>query len=220
MLLANNYRPRNESIEHYELKQIAKYILKNKGYNIIGEEIEIGIGKYLNTYKQFNNKKLYKSRIDVVGLNLKGTFYSCIPYRKEDTIKNGEVVYKEPLFKSIGIEAKVSLSDFKNGFSTKCERTYIIAPKGIIPIDLIPDKIGLIEVDLNNYSIKNEYHKFIFEGIVETIKPKINLDPRFKLRDKPKDNKEYQHFCKDILRFIAYRYSIDDLYKKNEIVIG
>lgn len=196
MLLDNNYKPGNESAEHYELKQIAKYILKNKGYNIIGEEIEIGIGKYLNDYKQFNNKKLHKSRIDVVGLNLKGTFYSYVPYRKKDIEKGKDIIYKEPLFKSMGIEAKVSLSDFKNGFNTKCEKTYIIAPKGVIPLELIPKNIGLIEVDLNNYSIKDEQGRFIFEGINEVIKARINLDPRFKLRDKPIDNKEYQHFCK------------------------
>jgi competence CoiA-like predicted nuclease len=44
ILLPNNYQNKNESKEHYELKQIAKYILKSKNCNVIGEEINIGKG--------------------------------------------------------------------------------------------------------------------------------------------------------------------------------
>ena len=76
MLLENNYRPKNVSEEHYELCQVAKYFLKSKGYNIIGEEIELNHSDYLKQFEQFNNHKNTKYKIDVVGLNLNGTFYS------------------------------------------------------------------------------------------------------------------------------------------------
>ena len=144
MLLDNNYQPKNESKEHYELKQIAKYILKNKGYSLIGEEIELrGRPYYLNNFPQFNSHRFSKSRVDVIGLLNKGCFNT----------------YKEPTFKSLGMESKVSLSDFKNGFCTLCEKTYIISPIGVIPHELIPKNIGLIEVDLDNYTIEKDIYR-------------------------------------------------------------
>jgi len=70
----------------------------------------------------------------------------------------------------MGIEAKASYSDYLNGFCCQCEYTYIIAPIGIIPIEKLPPKIGIIEIDLKNYSIKqNRPGKFEFKGI-ETVK--------------------------------------------------
>lgn len=209
MLLENNYKPKNESDIHYELKQIGKYILKNKGCKVIGEEIETGYCEYLNSFTQFNKHKESKSIIDVIGLQIKGQFCSS-PKGK---------VFKEPLFKTVGIEAKANLSDFRNGFNTNCEKTYIIAPIGVIPLDLIPKNIGLIEVDLQNYNIQQvkKSSQFNMTGITETIKAKINLDPSFKVRDKPIDNQLYQTWCKKILQEIGNRYTNENLYKRNEI---
>jgi predicted RNA-binding protein Jag len=112
-------------------------------------------------------------------------------------------------------------SDFKNGFQSKCEKTYIITPIGVIPLDLIPKNIGLIEVDLENYALKQIKKSSEFEvtRITETIKAKINLDPIFGIRDKPIENAQYQNWCRKILQEIGYRYTIDALYKKNEIKI-
>ena len=73
-------------------------------------------------------------------------------------------------YKVMGIEAKASYQDFLNGFCCQCEYTYVIAPVGIIPVDKLPPKIGLIEIDLQKYSIKqNGVGKFEFKG-VETVK--------------------------------------------------
>lgn len=204
ILLPHNHQNKNESKEHYELKQIAKYILKSKSCNVIGEEINIGKGYYLNQYDQFNKNKLDKSIIDTIGLIVQGGFSPR----------------KEPVFKSIGIEAKVSLADFKNGFYTMCERIYIIAPKGIIPIELLPPKIGLIEVNLKDYKIvyNNKDNKFEFSGINEVVKARSYLDEYFgKNKVKAKDNKKYQQWCKQMLRMIGSRYTIDGLFKKYEI---
>ena len=168
------------------------------------EEINIGKGYYLNEYDQFNKNKLDKSIIDTIGLIVKG----CFSPRKE------------PLFKSIGIEAKVSLADFKNGFCTRCERTYIIAPKGIIPFELLPAKIGLIEVNLDDYKIiyNNKDNKFEFGGINEVVKARSYMDEYFgKNKVKSKDNKKYQQWCKQVMKMIGNRYTIDNLFKKYEI---
>jgi len=53
-----------------------------------------------------------------------------------------------------GIEAKASLSDFKNGFCCAPAMSYIISTVNTIPIELIPKDIGLIEVDLDIFELK------------------------------------------------------------------
>lgn len=214
MLLENNMRPLNESEIHFELKQIAKYILKNKGYSIIGEEVRVSTSTYLSNYPYFEKNSITKNLIDIVGLKLKGTFHFSKVFRKNK--------YKitEPTFECFGIESKASLQDFKNGFCCTPEKVCIIAPKGIISVDLVPDFIGLIEVDLQNYEVKfNKRGVFEFKGIQEVKKPKKRLDDKFVNKMKHSCNRFYQNWCKDILRYIAYRQTNIDLYKNNQIEI-
>jgi hypothetical protein len=215
LLIKNNKRPLNESETHYELKQIAKYILKSRGYTIIGEEICVNSSNYLFDYPQFNKKTLYKDMIDVIGLQNKGTFYFGSHW------KSDKIYFQEPIWKAIGFESKASLGDFKNGFCCTPEKTYIIAPLGVIPKELIPRNIGLFEVDLDNYEIStSETKSFDFKGIYETIKPKIRIDKYFVEDTKPIENPYYQHWCKDVLRYIAYVKTNQDLYKNNQIIIS
>jgi len=118
-------------------------------------------------------------------------------------------------YKVMGIEAKASYSDFLNGFCCQCEYTYIIAPVGVILIDKLPKGIGLIEIDLEKYSIKqNRLGKFEFKGI-ETVK---QCSSRRKEMYKRDDIYRVDTF--NVLRKIAYRNTINDLFKKNEIKIG
>ena len=116
-------------------------------------------------------------------------------------------------FKVMGIEAKASYSDFLNGFCCQCEYTYIIAPVGIIPIDKLPDKIGLIEIDLQNYSIKNRYGKFEFKGI-NTVKQCSSRKKEIYKRDDI-----YDVDTINTLKRIAYRSTVNDIFKKSEIKI-
>lgn len=216
MLLSQCKRPLNESETHFELKQIAKYILKRKGCSIIGEEVIVGCSKYLNNeYRNiFNQNAEYKSTIDTIGLKTKGT-YSYYAHWQEK-----EYTYEKPTFQCIGIEAKASLEDFKNGFCCNPERVYIIAPKDIIPIELIPKDVGLIEVDLDNYRISHTGGEFIFEGIEEVIRARSRIDESFiDTTIKLKDNIHYQTWCEDIMRTIGYRHTNEDLYKNNKISI-
>ena len=113
----------------------------------------------------------------------------------------------------MGIEAKASYSDFLNGFCCQCEYTYVIAPIGIIPINKLPNRIGLIEVDILNYTIKNRVNKFEFKGITTTKQ----CSSRKKEICKKDDIYRVDTF--NILRKIAYRNTINDLFKKNEILI-
>ena len=117
-------------------------------------------------------------------------------------------------FKVMGIEAKASYSDFLNGFCCQCEYTYIIAPVGIIPIDKLPDKIGLIEIDLEKYTIRNRFNKFEFTGI-NTVKQCSSRKKEIYKRDDI-----YNVDTINTLKRIAYRSTVNDIFKKNEIVIG
>ena len=116
-------------------------------------------------------------------------------------------------FKVMGIEAKASYQDYLNGFCTQCEYTYIIAPVGIIPVNKLPDKIGLIEIDLKNYSIKNRYGKFEFKGI-NTVKQCSSRKKEIYKRDDI-----YNVDIINTLKRIAYRSTVNDIFKKNEIKI-
>lgn len=141
---------------------------------------------------------MYKSVIDVVGI--KG---GLLNLRDSNVDK----------YKVMGIESKATYSDFLNGFCCQCEYTYIIAPAGVIPLDKMPDKIGLIEVDLDNYTIKNTHRGFEFKGI--TIVKKC-FSRKKELYDK--DN-IYRIDAFNTLRRIAYRSTVNDVFKKNEIEI-
>ena len=198
ILLNENYN-KNESKEHYELKQISKYILYSKGFNCIATEVQFPkYSQYLKDYDWFNSKAITKNIIDVVGI--KGNMLNL----RENTLDK---------YKVMGIEAKASYSDFLNGFCTQCEYTYVIAPIGIIPVDRLPPKIGLIEVAIDSYTIKNRYGKFEFKGIT-TVKQCAS-----RKKDIYKRNDIYLVDTFNVLRKIAYRNTVNDIFKKNEIKI-
>lgn len=139
---------------------------------------------------------LHKNIIDVVGAKTK-SWYCGIP----------EV-------KIMGIEAKASKSDFRNGFCTGCEYTYIIAPIGIIPVEELPKNIGLIEVDLKNYSLTNLKNGFAYTGITITKRARSRLATRFKTKE------ALQKWSINMVKDIAYRSTVENIYKNPRIKIN
>ena len=197
-ILLNKHYNKNESKEHYELKQIAKYILYQKGYNCIATEVQMSrYNQYLKEYDWFNKKATTKNIIDVVGI--KGNMLNL----RQNTVDK---------YKIMGIESKASYQDFLNGFCCQCEYTYIIAPVGVIPVEKMPNKIGLIEVDLKNYNIKR-WQRFIFNGIT-TVKQCAS-----RKKELYKKDDVYRIDTFNILKKIAYRNTVHDLFKRNEIEI-
>jgi len=116
-------------------------------------------------------------------------------------------------YKVMGMEAKVSYSDFLNGFCTQCEYTYIIAPVGIIPVEKLPPKIGLIEVNLTDYKIRLGSKFEMIKGIT-TVKQCAS-----RRKEIYKRNDIYLVDTFNIIRKIAYRNTVNDIFKKNEIKI-
>ncbi len=116
----------------------------------------------------------------------------------------------------MGIEAKTSYQDYLNGFCTQCEYTYIIAPVGVIPVDKVPPKIGLIEVDLDKYIVDSTTRNkaFTFKGI-ETVKQCSSRKKQIYRGN----NNLYIVETINILKRVAYRSTVNDLFKNNEIKI-
>lgn len=182
----NFNRPKNETETHFLLKEISKYILFGWGYNKLGTEVpdmwDLDIGK----------KR--KEIIDCVGLK---------------KISDGKGKYH---YDMKGIEAKASLSDFKNGFCCAPAMTYIIAPTGVIPINLLPEKIGFIEVDLDIFAIKKWSQKILdMKGVTLVKRAKKRIDSRFKSEE------AYRKWCEKNLESVAYRCSNELLFWRNYI---
>ena len=187
LLIENNRRPLNETETHYLLKQIGKYLLRKDGCKIIGTEIDIGYDNKTPIYKDIPDFfKVTRKRVtDVIGIKCSNS-----NWRKDS--------------KTIIIESKASLSDYKNGFCTYADITYVIAPLGIIPIDKIPKEIGFIEVDLDNY---NPISGSDFDCIHYRQRPK----------NRSKVIKSDLHYYEDILYSIANRFSNDDIFNQCQI---
>lgn len=111
-----------------------------------------------------------------------------------------------------GIEAKASLSDFKNGFCCAPAMTYIICPIDTIPIELIPKDIGCVTVDVDNFELKKWSQKMSdMKGIELVKKAKKRIDSRFKSED------AYRKWCEKSLERVAYRCGSELLFWRNFI---
>jgi len=104
--------------------------------------------------------------IDLLGVGTK-----WVPEEKRMANEHG---YKSPTITILrGIEIKISLSDFKNGFIYGgCNYNYLMTPKGLITKDKVPKGIGLIEVDLETFTWRKWGMKYYFDGLKLITKPK------------------------------------------------
>ena len=193
-------RPKNESETHFLLKEISKYILWGWGYNKLGTEVggmwDYDISKFF--YNPSKNSYSRKNVIDAVGIKKISKF-----------IKYNSNTYH---YDVKGIEAKASLSDFKNGFCAAPAMTYIITTTNTIPINLVPDKIGLIEVNLDILELKKYSQKIPdMKGVELVRRAKKKIDSRFK------DEDAYRKWCAESLERIAYRCGSELLFWRNYI---
>ena len=189
-------KPKNESEKHFLLKEISKYILWGWGYNKLGTEVanmwDFDISKLF--YKPSNKNYSRKNIIDCVG------------------IKKVHVASRKYHYDMKGIEAKASLSDFKNGFCCAPAMSYIISTVNTIPIELIPPSIGFIEVNLDILELKKYSQKIPDMKGVELVKrAKKRIDSRFK------DEDAYRKWCEKSLERVAYRCGSELLFWRNYI---
>lgn len=125
--------PGNETPEHFLLKQVARVYLKVvTGCQIAGTEVG-GMDDYSRDAKQH-------TVADAVGVKL--------------SWEGG----REKRYTVYCIEAKQSLSDFKSGFCQGGDLNYVIAPQGLLTPKLLPNGVGLVEVNFDRLA-------FTFDGI-------------------------------------------------------
>lgn len=245
-------RPKNETYEHFVLKQVGRAWLFKKGVRFIGCEVHIqgqdispfgekkiadvvgierkkvkqpamikmhtkvyedaitlgkplglttegwgGKHSWISTYKLKGDEKVsVEASIEFcyqqacVGLSLPKDAYKRLrnPYKQQFTINS--------------VEAKASLSDFRNGFCVSAELSYIIAPKGIIPLEEVPLKVGLIEFDFDKFHEKKDW-----EVATKVVKrPKKSYDTGFLIDpENPKSVHEEYHeqYCQELIYSIA-----------------
>jgi hypothetical protein len=183
-------QPKNETSTHYLLKEVGKYVLYNMGYHILASEIYGMYGFDL---------RMKKDIIDAAGIKKKNIGRSS----------NWTTNYQ---WSMCGMEAKASLNDFRHGFCSAPALTYIITTKGTIPLEEIPDKIGLIEVDFDKLVI-NQYmmSKSRIEGVNIVKRARTRIDSRFASKE------QYYNWCKNKMESIAYRSTIESLFWRNII---
>jgi hypothetical protein len=176
-------QPDNETKAHFKLKEIGKYVLFQMGYKRFATEVYGMNG--------FDYKHSRKTIIDIVGVK-------------------SERKGKEYIWKACGIEAKASLSDFRNGFCSATALTYIIAPKGIIPLTELPKDVGLIEVDFSTLRIKQFSTKLDdLQGVKIVKRARSHIDSRFSSKE------SYHKWCATLLERISYRSSAELLFKRS-----
>jgi hypothetical protein len=143
------------------LTKIGFLYLEKMGCHEISTEIVVHlVGKNTITPNDGNHYI-----IDILGLE-----WEYLPPLPDDKYKTNK---KEI---SRGIEIKVSRVDFKNGFVHHgCNFNYILVPKGLIQPDEVHTDVGIIELDIENFSIgleKLPFRGYILNGINLIRKPK------------------------------------------------
>lgn len=77
---------------------------------------------------------------------------------------------------SYGIEAKISVADFNNGYATRCNYNYVICPKGMIESSDLPDYVGLIYVDLDTVIFVTNAREHRLRGVLCVKKAKYHVN--------------------------------------------
>ena len=281
LLNMDDIKPRNETFEHFFLKQVARAFLFSKGVRCIATEVNIfghdfppfGKPKYVvdvlgidrrkkvnelankiyddildealkigkerglatESYNRLHWVNTYRIRNPRDKLILEKRIEQCIEDACEkkgyprDIHKKLKREYQEE-YTMWSVESKVSYSDFKNGFSMCAEYSYVIAPKGIVPVEELPNKVGLLEFDFNKYYDTGKWE----EALEVTKRHKKVYDSRFlfekgnqrsfnkiehaiycyeKLTEIAQQNTEEHIFWNPWLRQVEEGYMDDKIYK-------
>lgn len=134
--------PKNQTHEHFLLKNLARIYLVDRGLRYVGTEVYV-YGAY--------DKEGKKGWTDCVGVD-----------------KRQETTY--------GIEAKVSVADFKSGYSTRCNYNYVICPTNMIDKSDVPDYVGLIYVDIDDVQFVTNAKEQRLHGVTLVKKAKYHVD--------------------------------------------
>ena len=113
-----------------------------------------------------------------------------------------------------GVEAKASKADFKNGFNTFCDYTYIIAPKGVLDKKDIPKYIGLLEVDFDKVLIPFYPVPTVSSGVRVTKRATFNRDDTLLTEEGNTKPDRFESYHNGILRSLA----MDNWYRSMKLL--
>ena len=133
--------PKNQTHEHFLLKNVARLYLVERGLRYVGTEIFV-----YGVHDEHSNKKV----VDCVGVD-----------KKQET--------------TYGIEVKISRSDFKNGYSSRCNYNYVMCPTDLIDKSELPDYVGLIYVDTDGVQFITNSKEQRLQGITLVKKAKYQI---------------------------------------------
>lgn len=134
--------PKNQTHEHFLLKNVARLYLVERGLRYVGTEIFV-----YGVHDEHSNKKV----VDCVGVD-----------KKQET--------------TYGIEVKISRSDFKNGYSSRCNYNYVMCPTDLIDKSELPDYVGLIYVDTDGVQFITNSKEQRLQGITLVKKAKYHIN--------------------------------------------
>lgn len=141
--------PKNQTKEHFMLKNVARIYLVERGCQYVGTEIYV--------YGQ-NDRSIKKGITDCVGVD-------------------------KFMEKTFGIEVKVSLSDFRNGYSSRCNYNYVLCPDGLIDESELPSYVGLIYVDMDELQFIINAKEQRLRGCRVAKKSKYHVDACYYYRN-------------------------------------
>lgn len=132
---------------YLKIEQTALEIAKKECPNSVEEYNKLTYWKFPR-YNASKDEKLNIEHNKIICLNKACEFHS-LPSGYWKELQR----WSEESYETYGIEAKVSISDFKNGFSIFGDYSYIISPKGILNIEDIdiPKYVGFLEFDFDKY---------------------------------------------------------------------
>lgn len=137
--------PKNQTHEHFLLKNVARVYLVERGLRYVGTEIFV-----YGRHEEHSNKKV----VDCVGVD-----------------KAQENTY--------GIEVKVSVADFKSGYSTRCNYNYVMCPTNMIDVSDVPDYVGLIYVDIDDVQFVTNAKEQRLKGVTLVKKAKYHVNDMY-----------------------------------------
>lgn len=137
--------PKNQTHEHFLLKNVARIYLVERGLRYVGTEIFV-----YGRHDKHSNKKI----VDCVGVD-----------------KLQETTY--------GIEVKVSVADFKSGYSTRCNYNYVMCPTNMIDVSDVPDYVGLIYVDIDDVQFVTNAKEQRLKGVTLVKKAKYHVNDMY-----------------------------------------
>ena len=134
-----------------DIKEMCDLIRKDKEeYNK-----NVGCGKEYFKYKgnwyreRKTRKNLVHDIVDVLGLEEK------VVGKWKENEEGNFFVERKSIYQTRGIEAKASVGDFRSGYCKSFNYSYVITPRNLISVKELELNVGLIEVDLDKFVLKN-----------------------------------------------------------------